>query len=200
MGLPHGLGKWVTEMLLPLAQEQASYFKDSFALKDLLDDILVPANGLLFTSDTTSMYTEILTEPAITAISAYIRDTRGDTGVWKALIDALGIVFQNNLLKFGDTTWRQISGTGMGVSPAPPWATLFYDLHEEKMVPQWSNYIFFYRRFIDDVLGIWLTDPDPTTNEAMWTAFQADMNKWHGLEWTCTTPARSCIYGSHHHD
>jgi hypothetical protein len=117
--LPHGLGKWVTEMLLPLAQKQASYFKDSFAFNDMLDDITVPANRLLFTSDATSMYTKKITEPAIAAISAYIHDTRGDTEVWKALINALGIVFRNNLFKFSDTTWRQISGTGMGISPAP---------------------------------------------------------------------------------
>jgi hypothetical protein len=57
------------------SQKCCSYFKDSFALKDMLDDIIVPANGLLFTSDATSMYTEILTEPAIQVISEYIRAT-----------------------------------------------------------------------------------------------------------------------------
>jgi hypothetical protein len=82
----------------------------------------------------------------------------------------------------------------MGISPAPPWATLFYALHENKMVPRWSKYVSFYKRFIDDVLGIWLCDPDPAINEEMWAAFQADMNQWYGLEWTCTTPARSCNF------
>ncbi len=94
-----------------------------------------------------------LTEPAIATISAYIHDTRGDTEVWKALINALGIVFPNNLFKFSDTTWRQISGTGMGISPAPH-GTLV-------------DKVSFYRRFIDDVFGIWLSDPDPATNEAL---------------------------------
>jgi hypothetical protein len=191
--LPHSLGKWITEMLLPLAQAQPSYFKDSFVLKDMLDDIEVPANGFLFTSDATSMYTEIRTEEAINVISAYIRENRKGK-IWDALIDALGIVFRNNLFKFGDTTWRQISGTGMGISPAPPWATLFYAMHEKAMVPRWAQYIFFYKRFIDDVLGIWLRDPNPEVNEEMWAAFQADMNQWHGLEWTCTTPAQSCNF------
>jgi hypothetical protein len=192
--LPHGLGKWVTEMLLPLAQKQDSYFKDSFALKDMLDDIIVPANGLLFTSDATSMYTEILTEPAIQVISEYIRATCGDDKIWQALIDALKIVFRNNIFKLGDTTWRQTSGTGMGISPAPPWATLFYALHEKDMVPRWQKYVSFYKRFIDDVFGIWLSDPDPTVNLEMWNAFQSDMNAWYGLEWTCTTPSHTCNF------
>jgi hypothetical protein len=100
---------WVTEMLIPLAQKQDSYFKDSFALKDMLDDIIVPANGLLFTSDATSMYTEILTEPAIQVISEYIRATCGDGKIWEALIEALEIVFCNNIFKLGVATWHQIT-------------------------------------------------------------------------------------------
>lgn len=35
--MPHGLGKWVTEKLQPIAEKQPSYFKDSFALKTQLD-------------------------------------------------------------------------------------------------------------------------------------------------------------------
>jgi hypothetical protein len=32
----------------------------------------------------------------------------------------LEIVFRNNIFRFGDTNWWQISGTGMGIySPAP---------------------------------------------------------------------------------
>lgn len=27
----------------------------------------------------------------------------------------------------------------------------------------------------------------------MWAAFQEDMNQWHRLEWTYTTPAQSCF-------
>ena len=72
--IPHGLGKWVAEVLNPLAEKQDSYFKDSFALKALLDpmELPLPPNALLFTSDATSMYTNIQTEPAIEEISNYI--------------------------------------------------------------------------------------------------------------------------------
>jgi hypothetical protein len=73
--LPHGLGKWISEMLLPIARAQPSYFKDSFVLKDLLMALgTLPSNATLFTSDATSMYTNIKTDPALTAISAYLQD------------------------------------------------------------------------------------------------------------------------------
>ena len=35
--LPHALGKWITEQLVPLQRQQPSYFQDSFALKKILD-------------------------------------------------------------------------------------------------------------------------------------------------------------------
>jgi hypothetical protein len=56
--LPHGLGKGVNSMLVPVQQAQASYFKDSFALKEKLDDMVLLPNALLFTSNAQSMYTK----------------------------------------------------------------------------------------------------------------------------------------------
>jgi hypothetical protein len=85
--------------------------------------------------------TNIKTEPAIAEISAYLLDHQNEFAQEKmgALIEALGLVFRNNLFKFGDTHWHQSSGTGMGTPPAPPWATVMYALHEDKMVPRWSE-------------------------------------------------------------
>jgi hypothetical protein len=46
-----------------------------------------------------------------------------------ALISALEIVFRNNYFAVGNTYWKQKSGTGMGMPPAPPtWATIFLAL------------------------------------------------------------------------
>ena len=97
-------------------------------------------------------------------------------------------VFWNNLFKCGDTYWRQISGTAMGTPPAPAWATIFYALHERDLVPRWELQLLLYKRFIDDVIGIWLVHPDPTINKQLWEQFQADMNGWHGLNWDCEEP------------
>eukprot|EP00956_Cyclotella_meneghiniana_P000184 scaffold247_cov39-Cyclotella_meneghiniana.AAC.5 len=90
------------------------------------------------------------------------------------------IVFRNNLFKFGDTYWRQKSGTAMGTPPAPPYATIFYAIHENEMLKKWSEQVPFYKRFIDDVFGIWLTHNDPSQDEILWKEFCDDMDKWHG--------------------
>jgi hypothetical protein len=193
--IPHGLGKWVTEQLLPIAHAQDSFFRDSFDLKNLLDNLQLPPNALLFTSDATAMYTNIKTTPALDTISQYLREherTLFNHYQSESLISALHIVFLNNILKFGDTYWRQISGTGMGISPAPPWATIFYALHERSFVPRWSQqHLFFYKRFIDDVLGIWLRDPSPQRDDELWQQFTEEMQQWHGLEWICEKPSLS---------
>jgi hypothetical protein len=81
----------------------------------------------------------------------------------------------------------------MGTPPAPPWATVFYffALKEMGLLPEWSAYLRFYKRFIDNVTGVLLVDPDPVKNERMWTKFQRDMNCWFGLEWVCKDPSTS---------
>jgi hypothetical protein len=125
---PHGLGKWVDQMLQPIASSQPSYFRDSFAFKQLITPLTLPPGARLFTSDAKSMYTNIPTEPAITQVSAYLQAIAGNLFHHynpPTLIDAIKIVSHNNVIQFGDTYWRQISETGMGISPAPPWATIF---------------------------------------------------------------------------
>jgi hypothetical protein len=184
--IPHGLGKWVTEKLQPVAQAQPSYFKDTFAIKDMLDPLNLPLNARLFTALATSMYTNIQTEPALHEISEYLRDHHGvqffDYNP-DAVISALEIGFRNNYFAVGDTYWKQKPGTGMGMSPAPPWATIFFALLENREVPNYATWLMFFKHFIDDIIGIWLMDPDPVRDQENWEAFKAVMNTWHGLEW-----------------
>eukprot|EP00804_Cyclotella_cryptica_P005811 CCRYP_000115-RA/>CCRYP_000115-RA protein AED:0.52 eAED:0.77 QI:0/0/0/1/0/0/2/0/176 len=82
----------------------------------------------------------------------------------------------------------------MGISPAPPWATIFYALHENNFLPPWSHHILFYKRFIDDVFGIWAQD---TIN---WCSFKQTMQQWHGLQWDFTPLHLMQLYGSHHNN
>eukprot|EP00804_Cyclotella_cryptica_P021771 CCRYP_000780-RB/>CCRYP_000780-RB protein AED:0.27 eAED:0.37 QI:0/-1/0/1/-1/0/1/0/96 len=72
----------------------------------------------------------------------------------EALINTLHVIFTNRIMKFGNTYWRQISGTGMGIAP-PPWATIFYALHERHLLlPKWKSHLLLYKRFIDDIIDI----------------------------------------------
>ncbi|KAL7485665.1 hypothetical protein ACHAW6_011260 [Cyclotella cf. meneghiniana] len=143
------------------------------------------------------MYTNIQTGPALHHISQLIlREENKSFHHYNsnALISALQIVFNNNILQFGDTYWRQISGTGMGIAPAPPWATIYYAIHENSFLPSWKTNLLFYRRFIDDVFGIWLCDPHPDKNTTLWASFQNTMQGWYGLEWEFSNLTNTCNF------
>eukprot|EP00804_Cyclotella_cryptica_P008346 CCRYP_018321-RC/>CCRYP_018321-RC protein AED:0.21 eAED:0.21 QI:0/-1/0/1/-1/0/1/0/340 len=143
------------------------------------------------------MYTNIRTGLALAHISHLLCQEAGRTFHHyntQALVEALKLVFTNNILKFGDTYWQQISGTGMGIAPAPPWATIYYAIHENRVLPRWTSQVIFYRRFIDDIIGIWACDNCPECNNALWAKFKAEMQQWHGLEWEFSTLSQSCNY------
>ena len=71
----------------------------------------------------------------------------------------------------------------MGAPPAPPWATIFFGIHEETVLTRFGTILQLYRRFIDDVIVIWLVDPDPAKDSRQWTSFVALMQDYYGLDW-----------------
>ena len=75
---PHALGQWVNEMLQPIAQSQPAYFKDSYALKKLLDGITLTKGKRygLCAFDAVSMYTNIEPKDCPTRLSEYLLHPR----------------------------------------------------------------------------------------------------------------------------
>ena len=71
----------------------------------------------------------------------------------------------------------------MGYPPAPPWATIFSRIHKEAVLNQFGDRLQLYRRFIGDVLGIWLVDPNPAKYHRKWTALKFLMKYYYGLSW-----------------
>ena len=55
----------------------------------------------------------------------------------------------------------------MGISPAPAWAILFFAINENVFVEKWRANLVFWKRFIDDGLGLWTHHPDLTTDKAL---------------------------------
>ena len=192
-----GLGILVDRWLQRIAITIPSFFKNSATLKSFLENQRLPPNALLFTADARSMYTCIDTDAALDEIPKYLRAHRREFPEVPidALTDALTIVMQNNLFSFGDTHWLQKTGAAMGQPPSPGYATLFYGIHEERINSTFGRAVLpVYKRYIDDVVGIWIPSPNKRVNDRNWTAFRNLLDDFHGLEWDLFDPKPSVDY------
>jgi hypothetical protein len=181
----HALGTWVDVKLQCFAHRRPAYFKSSYELKKMLTSITLPPNTFLFTADVVSMYTNIPTAKALSFISNHIRETAHEFQdiPAEALVEALGIVMRNNVFTFGDVTYTQVRGTAMVTPPAPMWANLYMSINEDTFLQPFDKNLTFYKRFIDDVLGLW-TITNTATNAATWAAFGLQLNsELFELEW-----------------
>ena len=78
---------------------------------------------------------------------------------------------------------KQLNGTAMGTPPAPPYATIYYGIHEKKSLPHHSRWVIYYRRFIDNVIGILCPNKNPQLDLAERNEFKQKMNSFPGLTW-----------------
>ena len=189
--LLHPLGIWIDRKLQVTAKQQESYFRNSFELRQELCSTTYPTNAKLFTADAVSMYTNIPTNTAIMLITKHIRKSVTEERPKQndALIAALNLVMLNNIFCFGDMTFKQLNGTAMGTPPAPPYATIYYGIHEKNFLPKHNKHVIFYKRFIDDVFGIWIPHPNPQTDAQLWDEFKKSMNAFPGLTWEFEDPS-----------
>ena len=185
-GLLHGLGIWVDRKLQEVDKNTISYFKNSLELKEQLLKLNLPPNACLFTADTVSMYTNIPTHTALNLIGNHITQYKNKSNVTypaNTIREGLHLVMTMNTFTFGDLTFKQLNGTAMGTPPAPPYATVYYGIHEEKFLPKYSQRIVFYRRFIDNVIGIWCPNQNSQVDDTEWNSFIKTMNAFPGLTW-----------------
>jgi hypothetical protein len=193
--LLHGLGRWIDRILQPFAQNSKAFIKSSFQLKQqLFQQPQLPISARLFTADAVSMYTNIGTEHALRIITNYIltQPTHQSYEMLHAVATALEIVMTNNIFQFGDTYWIQLDGTAMGTPPAVTYATIYFSNHENELLTKYPE-LAFYRRYIDDIIGIWVPK-DPTTDDDRWKLFQNDLNSFGKLTWEISTRTREVNY------
>ena len=192
--LLHGLGVWVDRKLQEVAQKIVSYFKNTLELKKELLNLNLPRNARLFTADAVSMYTNIPTHTALNLSGKYLHQyqPKHNNDYPKDAVRAgLRLVMTMNIFTFGDLTLKQLNGTAMGTLPAPPYATIYYGIHEEKFLPHHAQRVVFYRRFIDDVIGIWCPHDNHEQDTLEWDHFKNKMNAFPGLTWEFSERAKT---------
>jgi hypothetical protein len=95
-------------------------------------------------------------------------------------LTSLEIVMKNNIYTFGDTSWWQLQGTAVGTPAAPLYSILTYGYHENSQIlpDVFSQNIVYYKRYIDDIVGIWV-DTLPTK----WEELKTQLNPFGSLLW-----------------
>ena len=192
--LLHGLGVWVDRKLQEVAQNTISYFKNTLELKKQLLDLNLPTNACLFTADAMSMYTNIPTHMALNLIGKHLAQYQrkhNNEYPQDTVRAGLRLIMTMNNFTFGDLTLKQLNGTAMGTPPAPPYATIYYGIHEEKFLPHHAQRVIFYRRFIDDVISIWCLNKNQERDALEWNEFRDKMNAFPGLTWEFSERSKS---------
>lgn len=178
----HGLGRWLDIQLQPICATLPSFIKSSWELKQEIDRVpALPPHAFIFTGDAVGMYTNISTTHALKVIDRFLRTSplcaHLPASMQQAIMNAMQIIMTCNLFQFGDTYWKQLTGTAMGTPPAPMYATLYYAIHELSFPEHLVALMPLYKRYIDDMFGIWLG------TAAQFLEMQLYMNDFGMLKW-----------------
>ena len=90
---------------------------------------------------------------------------------------------KNNVFVFGDTFWYQKIGTAMRTPPIPTYANLFFAIHKDRILPKYSANFLIYKRYIDDIFGIWVPSNSAIEDDTNWKKFVRQIDDYHGLKW-----------------
>ena len=171
-----------------------SYLQDTDDLLEAFRKLIrksgrLPKGAKLVTCDAVAMYTNICTVHALKIMELILTDGTfiipNDFPI-KEILAALKIVMTNNVFKFGDTWYLQLTGTAMGTPTACIWATLYFAYYEMKTLLKKhdSNSLLLYKRFIDDGIGV--TNPKTVFSAK---EFKKDLEEFGPLRWTVSEPS-----------
>jgi hypothetical protein len=108
-----------------------------------------------FAADAISMHANIDAECALAEISNFLRTSppcQATTTV-KATIRGLEILMRNNMFKFGDASWPQLTNTAMGTPPACMHATPCFAIYKMELLTHFQSSVVFCCRCMDDCFG-----------------------------------------------
>ena len=158
----------ITKLLKPLQTLVRSYIKDSFDFIQKLSKYDTLSNHIFLTFDINSLYTNISYDLGKCAIKFYYskyKNILNSRFSLKFILKSIKLLLFNNYFTFNKVTYVQKTGTAMGASFSPIYATLAVGYLEETINPDNNfniNCINYFKenffRFIDDCFIIWKTD------------------------------------------
>jgi len=184
---------WLDYKFKTLLPHVKSYIKNSTAVINDIKDMTLPQEAKLFSADAMSMYTNISTDVGILYIQHFIQENINKIPhdfPTELFLNVLELIMKNNIFTFGHSYWLQLSGTAMGTPAACAYATVSYGQYENSVIlPKYENNLTYFKRYIDDIFGIWL--PTQSDDTQTWESFKRDLNSWGSLTWVTEEPSLS---------
>lgn len=109
-------------------------------------------NGVFVTADIASLYTNIDTKMGLQCVQDFLILQQVPLERQRLIMDLLRFVMENSYLTFKDLVYHQKDGTAMGTSVAPTYANIVVYMLERKVITEFGDRLYFYRRFLDDVI------------------------------------------------
>jgi hypothetical protein len=107
------------------------------------------------------------------------KDSIPPTFPTEMFLSTLEILVKNNFFTFGDTFWLQLQGTAMDTPTAPLYSIIMFGMHKSTHIfNRFQRSIFYYKRYIDNILGIWLE-----SSELEWQNFKTMLNQFGSSKW-----------------
>ena len=168
------ISSFVDFHLQPLMKNVKSYIKDT---NDFLRKIKslprLEENAILCTIDVVGLYPNIPHEEGLIAIRKALDERLDPTISTDSIVELAEIVLKNNIFEFNDRVLKQKQGTAIGTKMAPPYAILFLDNLEKRILENSTLKPDVWWRYIDDVFLIW------KHGEEALKVFLEDLNTFH---------------------
>jgi len=155
--------KWLHHELYPILLDHKQNLLDSTTLIKELRAFKLPLNSYLFSFDIEALYPSIPTNEGLLALKSTITQYFPPHKV-EFIISLATLILKNHYLTFNQLYWRQIKGTAMGSNFAVVYACIFLSYMENKQHNTCPHKeLIYYKRYIDDAIGIWHGDKTSLT-------------------------------------
>ena len=147
--------EYIDHFLYPLSITHASYIKDTYHFVEIVRNLTIPHNAILFTMDVDALYTNIDIEEGINTIKNIFQQNPNIKRPDKELLELLKINLTRNDFLFHGEYYLQVKGTAMGKKFAPAYANIFMANWESSALASCAKKPLHYFRYLDDIWGVW---------------------------------------------
>ena len=116
-----------------------------------LEEFIFKDDAVFLTFDVEACYPNINQSDSLRILRENVPILNEDGGFWYKVLQ---LILFNNYVEYDGQVYRQMEGTAMGTSVAPPYANLYLHYKFQPVLSRYGTSLQLYRRFIDDGFAI----------------------------------------------